>query len=86
MKEYIYPAVVAYGYDGGRLWVANFVGFSGCWVEGEDRDDVLTRAPEVLGEYIRSCLAAEWPLPEAPDVAELEAADVGEVIMVKTYI
>ncbi len=32
-KEYIYPAVLALGYDGGRLWAANFVGLSGCWVE-----------------------------------------------------
>ncbi len=34
-KEYEYPAVLAFGYDGGRLWVVNFVGLSGCWVEGE---------------------------------------------------
>ena len=30
-KEYSYPAVIAGGYDGGRLWVANFPGMSGCW-------------------------------------------------------
>ena len=49
-KEYVYPAVLAFGYDEGRLWAANFVGLSGCWVEGEDREDVIKRAPEVLKE------------------------------------
>lgn len=86
MKEYIYPAVVAFGYDGGKLWVANFPGLQGCWVEGEDRSDVIERAPDVLAEYIKSCIAAEWHVPAAPDRAELEAADAGEVIMIKTCI
>lgn len=82
-KEYVYPAVLASGYDGGRLWALNFVGLSGCWVEGEDKKEVIKRAPEVLKEYIRCCLEAEFPIPEPPDAEELEAADAGEVIIVK---
>lgn len=85
-KEYEYPAVLAFGYDGGRLWVVNFVGLSGCWVEGEDREDVLRRAPEVLKEYIRSCIEAEWPIPEPPGIEDLKAANVGEVITVRCRI
>jgi predicted RNase H-like HicB family nuclease len=86
MKEYEYPAVVAFGYGDGELWVANFPGLSGCWVEGKDREDVLKRAPAVLMEYIRSCIDAEWPVPEAPDSAELQDADAGEIIMIKVKI
>ena len=85
-KEYIYPAVLAFGYDGGRLWAANFVGLSGCSVEGEDRDDVIKSAPEVLKEYIKCCIEAEWPIPEPPKVGDLEEADAGEVILVKCRI
>lgn len=81
-REFVYPAVLAFGYDGGRLWVANFVGLSGCWVEGCDKDDVVRRAPAVLAEYVKSCREADWPIPEPPTVEELEAADVGEIIMV----
>lgn len=85
-KEYIYPAVLAFGYDGGRLWALNFVGLSGCWVEGEDRDDVIKRAPEVLKEYLKSCIEAEWPIPQPPNVGDLEDADAGEVIIVKCRV
>ena len=59
-KEYAYPALLAFGYDGGRLSAANFVGLSGCWVEGEDREDVIKRAPEVLKEYLKCCIEAEY--------------------------
>ena len=85
-KEYAYPAVVAFGYGGGNLWVANFAGLSGCWVEGTDRDEVLRRAPYVLSEYIKSCLAAEWPIPDAPDAEELREANAGEVIIIKCVV
>ncbi|NLD05548.1 MAG: type II toxin-antitoxin system HicB family antitoxin [Synergistaceae bacterium] len=82
-KEYVYPAVLAFGYDGGRLWVANLVDLSGCWVEGEDREDVIKRAPEVLKEYLDCCIQAEWPIPIPSKVEDLEAVNVGEVITVK---
>ena len=85
-KEYAYPALLAFGYDGGRLWAANFVGLSGCWVEGEDREDVIKRAPEVLKEYLKCCIEAEWSIPEPPKAGDLEAADVGEVITVRCRI
>ena len=85
-KEYAYPALLAFGYDGGRLWAANIVGLSGCWVEGEDREDVIKRAPEVLKEYLKCCIEAEWPIPEPPKAGDLEAADVGEVITVRCRI
>jgi len=55
-------------------------------VEGEDREDVLRRAPEVLKEYIRSCIEAEWPIPEPPGIEDLKAANVGEVITVRCRI
>ena len=82
-REYVYPAVLAFGYDGGRLWAVNFVGLSGCWVEGEDKEDVINRAPEVLREYIKCCIEAEWPLHEPSKAEDLEAADAGEVITVR---
>ena len=85
-REYVYPAVLAFGYDGGRLWAANFVGLSGCWVEGEEREDVINRAPEVLREYIKCCIEAEWPLPEPSKAEDLEAAGAGEVIIVRCSV
>lgn len=80
-KKYTYPAVIADGYDGGRLWVANFPGLSGCWAEGATREDVVSRAAETLRLYIESCLNAEWPIPEPMTAAELENANVGEVML-----
>ncbi len=79
ITEYTFPAVVANGYDGGRLWVVNFPGLSGCWVEGQSREEVLERAPSALEEYIKCSLEAQWPIPEAPFEDELLAAGVGEV-------
>lgn len=82
-KEYVYPALLLFGYEGGKLWVANFVGLHGCWVEGEDKEDVVSRAPAVLGAYLRSCFEAGIPVPEAPDADELHALGMGEVITVR---
>lgn len=85
-KEYIYPAVLASGYDGGRLWAVNFVGLSGCWVEGEEREDVIKRAPDVLREYLKYCAEAGIPFPEPPRIESLKEANVGEVITVRCRI
>ncbi|MEG1798966.1 MAG: type II toxin-antitoxin system HicB family antitoxin [Synergistaceae bacterium] len=84
-REYSYPAVIAGGYDGGRLWVANFPGLSGCWAEGESRDEVVSRAPDTLGMYIKSCIEAEIPIPEPLDAAELRSADVGEIMVITCF-
>lgn len=81
-----YPAVVSNQYNDGNLWVANFPGLSGCWVEGADRSDVVARAPETLREYVLSCRRADWPIPNAPDAEELKMAEVGEVIIVSCII
>ncbi len=81
ITEYTFPAVVAGGYDGGRLWVANFPGLSGCWVEGQSREDVVTRAPAALEEYIKCSLEADWAIPEAPFEDELLATGLGEVML-----
>lgn len=86
VREYNYPALVSCGYDGGRLWVANFVGLHGCWVEGGDREEVVLRAPSVLREYLKSCLAAGINLPDAPDAGELRELDAGEVIVVSASL
>ena len=80
-KKYTYPAIVADGYDSGRLWVANFPGLSGCWAEGPTREDVVSRGEETLRLYIKSCLDAEWPLPEPTAEEELENANVGDVVL-----
>lgn len=85
-KEYRYPALLSFGYEGGRLWVANFVGLHGCWVEGEDKEDVVARAPGVLGEYLRGCIDAGIPIPHAPPAEELRALEMGEVMMVSACI
>ena len=84
-REYSYPAVVSNEYEGG-LWVANFVNLSGCWTEGRDRNDVVRRAPEALAGWLKSCLEAGWPLPEAPAVEELKKAGLGEVLVFKVEI
>jgi len=85
-REYIYPAVLAFGYNEGTLWAANFVNLSGCWVEGEDREEVIKRAPVVLKEYLQCCIDAGWAIPEPPKAEDLEEADVGEVITVRCRI
>lgn len=86
VREYCYPALLSFGYNGGRLWVANFVGLRGCWVEGEDMKDVVARAPSVLGEYLQNCLEAGVLIPEATDADELRALGLGEVIMVRAVV
>ena len=47
---------------------------------------MIKRAPEVLKEYLKCCIEAEWPIPGPPKADDLEAADVGEVIIVKCRI
>lgn len=84
-REFTYPAIVSNNYMDG-MWVANFVGITGCWSEGEDREDVVRRAPEVLAEWLKSCVAADWPIPEPISVEELKDANAGEVILVKVTI
>lgn len=86
VREYSYPALVSCGYEEGRLWVANFVGLHGCWVEGGDREEVVLRAPSVLREYLKSCMAAGINLPDAPDASELSELDAGEVIIVSASL
>lgn len=85
-KGYIYPALLSFGYDGGRLWVANFVGLHGCWVEGEDREDVISRAPSVLGEYLLGCFEAGMQIPSPASADELRSLNMGEVIEVRALI
>ena len=84
--KFTYPAIVSNQYNDGSLWVANFPGLSGCWVEGLCREDVIARAPSVLSEYVSSCQAANWPIPEAPNVKELTDTGSGEVIIVSCFI
>lgn len=85
VKRYSFPALLSFGYEG-RLWVANFVGLRGCWVEGEDREDVLKRAPSALGEYLRGCLESGVPIPNAPDAGELRALQMGEVMVISVRL
>lgn len=82
-KQCVYPALLSFGYEGGKLWVANFVGLHGCWVEGEDRGDVISRAPVALGEYLSGCFKAGIPVPGAPDADELRELDMGEILSVR---
>ena len=84
-REFAYPAVVSNEYEGG-LWVANFVNLTGCWTEGQDRNDVIHRAPGTLAEWLRSCLEAGWPVPEPPSAEELEKAQLGEVLLFKVEV
>ena len=85
-REYCFPALLSFGYEGGRLWVANFVGLHGCWVEGEERDDVIARVSPVLREYLRCCDEAGINIPEAPDADELRQLNIGEVLQVRAVI
>lgn len=83
-RAYKYPIVI-YEEKGGAvpLWIGNFPGLNGCWVEGPSLDEVLSRAPSVLREYAEGCEATGWPMPDAPDCGELTKADVGVVRMIE---
>lgn len=86
VREYSYPVLLSREYEGGLLWVANFVGLHGCWVEGEDMSDVLERAPVVLEEYLRCCIDAGIFIPEAPCADELRSLNAGEVVMIRAIV
>ncbi len=86
-QTYIYPIVI---YEetcaDAPLWIGNFPGLNGCWVEGASRENVLEKAPGVLCEYVSACIATEWPLPQAPDADELRKAGAGAVELVEAAI
>ena len=50
-----------------------------------DRDEVVSRAPDTLGMYIKSCIEAEIPIPEPLDATELRSADVGEIMVITCF-
>lgn len=85
-KEYIVPAIVSNEYDSGKLWVVNFPGFRGCWVEGASRNDVITRAPKVLKEYLDYLIENSGKIPDIMDIEEMKKANIGEVIEVKFFL
>lgn len=68
--------------DGEEIWRGNFPGLNGCWLEAATRDEVIARAPSVLGEYAAACRGAGWRLPRAPELSELRDTGVGEVFMI----
>jgi predicted RNase H-like HicB family nuclease len=80
-----YPALLSYGYEG-NLWVANFVGLPGCWVEGTDRQDVVERAPAMLAKYLKGCEASGISVPPSMDADEIRETGLGEVLMIKPDI
>jgi predicted RNase H-like HicB family nuclease len=82
-EEYVYPAVISNAYDGGKLWVANFPGLKGCWVEGSNRDEVIKEAPKILREYLGYFKKNNLRLPEPMGIKTLERAGIGEVIEIK---
>lgn len=84
-RVYKYPIVI-YEEKGREtpLWIGNFPGLNGCWVEGDSLEDVTARAPSVLLEYCRGCEETEWPVPEAPDMKDLQDSGVGYVTMIET--
>ena len=61
MERYGYPIVV---YEEraaeGPLWIGNFPGLNGCWVEGSSKEDVLARAPYVIHEFAAACRELGW--------------------------
>ena len=80
MERYGYPVVV-YEERGseGTVWIGNFPGLNGCWVEGSSKEEGLARAPLVLREFAAASRELEWRLPEPPSVDELEETGAGEV-------
>lgn len=87
LEDFVYPMVVySDTEEGNTVWRGNFSGLHGCWLEASSKDEVLRLAPSVLGEYVASCLAAGWRLPEPPNVHELIEADAGEVHLVSAVM
>ncbi|MCD7951579.1 MAG: hypothetical protein LUG14_01335 [Synergistaceae bacterium] len=87
MKRYCYPIVV---YEEraaeGPLWIGNFPGLNGCWVEGSSKEDVLARAPSVIHEFASACRELGWPLPDPPAMSALEETCLGEVFFIEEYL
>ena len=87
MERYGYPIVV---YEEraaeGPLWIGNFPGLNGCWVEGSSKEDVLARAPYVIHEFAAACRELGWPLPVPPVLSELEETGLGEAFFIEEYL
>lgn len=84
MERYSYPIFVYEERSGGvPVWIGNFPGLNGCWVEGVSKEEVLARAPFVLHEFSAACREIEWRLPEPPALFEFEGADAGEVFLIE---
>lgn len=83
-KEYSYPIII-YEETGSSepLWIGNFPGLNGCWVEGAERGEVVEKAPSVLRAYTDGCEATGWELPPAPSLIELRETAIGEVLLVR---
>lgn len=77
-----YPALLSFGYEG-DLWVANFSGMPGCWVEGKDREDVIARAPAMLALYLEGCLNSGIDIPKSMDADDMRETGLGEVLMIR---
>ncbi len=87
MERYGYPIVVYEERSGGvPVWIGNFPGLNGCWVEGVSKEEVLARAPFVLHEFAAACRELEWRLPEPPVLSALEEAGAGEVFSIEESV
>ncbi len=87
MERYSYPIFVYEERSGGvPVWIGNFPGLNGCWVEGVSKEEVLARAPFVLHEFSAACRALEWRLPEPPALFEFEGAGAGEVFLIEESV
>lgn len=89
VQKYIYPIVVYYETknDGEKpIWIGNFPGINGCWVEGDTKDEVIEKAPHILHEFASTCREYGLPLTVPPPVSELESANVGDVYVIEEFI
>lgn len=82
MSKYVYTAIVSNEYNGGNIWVLNFCGLRGCWVEGNSKSEVTEKAPQVLREYLKYFIENNLSLPSPMDVEELRQANIGEVVKI----
>ena len=85
-KAYVFPALVSDSYEDGALWVCNFPSLNGCWVEGPTREDVVSRAPSVLAEYLKHASECGMTIPAPRDINPAECWGGEEIIKVECEI
>ena len=74
----VYPAIIHNDEDG--LWI-EFPDLPGCYTQGDELEELMTNAEEVLGAFIAVKMESGESIPEASRIE-----DIPESEGVKTYV